>query len=32
MVDSSKETVADGVEKILEKLRALGYLAAEKAA
>src|SRR5689334_21911481 len=32
MVDSSKETVADGVEKIIEKLRSLGYIAAEKAA
>src|SRR5438874_8494305 len=32
MVDSSKDTVDEGVEKILEKLRSLGYLAAEKAA
>ncbi|MDB4964873.1 MAG: hypothetical protein JWN44_562 [Myxococcales bacterium] len=32
VVDSSKDSVADSVDKILEKLRTLGYLAAEKAA
>jgi adenylyl-sulfate kinase len=32
VVDSSKETVAESIEKIFGKLRALGYVAAERAA